>query len=106
MERKTGVEPAAFSLARRCSTTELLPLANSDYDYASSQQILHGDELVTVGAIDRRQSDILTRSLPKFAPFISPMKAAGAFSKPSTMSSRYFNDPSLTHSASLARATS
>ena len=26
MERKTGFEPAAFSLARRCSTTELLPL--------------------------------------------------------------------------------
>ena len=25
MERKTGFEPAAFSLARRCSTTELLP---------------------------------------------------------------------------------
>ncbi len=36
MERKTGFEPAAFSLARRCSTTELLPLKNcrptvSDY---------------------------------------------------------------------------
>ena len=28
MERKTGVEPAAFSLARRCSTTELLPLVS------------------------------------------------------------------------------
>ena len=26
MERKTGVEPATFSLARRCSTTEPLPL--------------------------------------------------------------------------------
>ena len=31
MERKTGFEPAAFSLARRCSTTELLPLAMHDY---------------------------------------------------------------------------
>jgi hypothetical protein len=26
MERKTGFEPAALALARRCSTTELLPL--------------------------------------------------------------------------------
>ena len=31
MERKTGFEPAAFSLARRCSTTELLPLEYLDY---------------------------------------------------------------------------
>ena len=38
MERKTGVEPATFSLARRCSTTELLPLVV--IDYASSSQIL------------------------------------------------------------------
>ena len=28
MERKTGFEPAAFSLARRCSTAELLPHRN------------------------------------------------------------------------------
>lgn len=28
-ERKTGFEPAAFSLARRCSTTEPLPQAIS-----------------------------------------------------------------------------
>ena len=27
LERKTGIEPATFSLARRCSTTELLPPA-------------------------------------------------------------------------------
>src|SRR5215467_1387867 len=26
MERETGIEPATFSLARRCSTTEPLPL--------------------------------------------------------------------------------
>ena len=31
MERKTGFEPAAFSLARRCSTAELLPLVMHDY---------------------------------------------------------------------------
>ena len=29
MERKTGFEPATFSLARRCSTTEPLPLVYS-----------------------------------------------------------------------------
>ncbi len=39
MERKTGVEPAAFSLARRCSTTELLPLVS--IDYATSCKIMH-----------------------------------------------------------------
>ena len=38
MERKTGFEPAAFSLARRCSTTELLPLAK--HDYASCREIV------------------------------------------------------------------
>ena len=43
MERKTGFEPAAFSLARRCSTTELLPLVN--LDYAPSSRILPTDEL-------------------------------------------------------------
>ena len=30
MERKTGFEPATFSLARRCSTTEPLPPARYD----------------------------------------------------------------------------
>ena len=30
MERKMGFEPTTFSLARRCSTTEPLPLANAD----------------------------------------------------------------------------
>jgi hypothetical protein len=29
MERKTGFEPATLALARRCSTTELLPLVLS-----------------------------------------------------------------------------
>ncbi len=43
MERKTGVEPAAFSLARRCSTTELLPLVF--IDYASSYQIMQTDTM-------------------------------------------------------------
>ena len=38
MERKTGFEPAAFSLARRCSTTELLPLVK--HDYASCREIV------------------------------------------------------------------
>jgi hypothetical protein len=30
MERKMGFEPTTFSLARRCSTTEPLPLAKDD----------------------------------------------------------------------------
>ena len=42
MERKTGVEPAAFSLARRCSTTELLPLVS--IDYATSHEIMQADD--------------------------------------------------------------
>ena len=29
LERKTGFEPATFSLARRCSTTEPLPLVTA-----------------------------------------------------------------------------
>ncbi len=46
MERKTGVEPAAFSLARRCSTTELLPLVS--IDYATSHEIVQtADSLST-----------------------------------------------------------
>ena len=29
LERETGLEPATLALARRCSTTELLPLGTS-----------------------------------------------------------------------------
>ena len=57
-------------------------------------------------ACARCQSASLTSSLPKFAPFIKPMKAFGAFSNPSTMSSLYFNCPEVTQSVIFARATS
>ena len=44
-------------------------------------------------------SEILTSSLPKFSPRMSHMKAPGAFSSPSTTSSRYLMRPSLIHPA-------
>src|SRR6516162_1408217 len=55
-----------------------------------------------------RLADQLTRisSLPKFLPSSMPMNAAGAFSRPSTTSSRYFSDPSRTHAVALERNSS
>jgi hypothetical protein len=46
-----------------------------------------------------------TTSFPKFLPSSNPMSAVGAFSRPSTMSSRYFIAPSASHVLmSLAKA--
>src|SRR5207248_11084974 len=45
----------------------------------------------------------LTSCLPRFWPRSSPMNARGAFSSPSTMSSRYFNRPALSHAVQSRR---
>jgi hypothetical protein len=42
-------------------------------------------------------------SLPKFFPSSMPMKAAGAFSRPSTISSQYFSEPSRTQPVARVR---
>src|SRR5262249_50989543 len=47
-----------------------------------------------------------TSCFPKFLPCSIPMNAAGAFSSPSTTSSRYLRRPWRTHSASWRRASS
>ena len=44
-----------------------------------------------------------TITLPKFSPRNSPIKARGAFSRPSTMSSRYLMRPSRTNGPTSAR---
>ena len=38
LERETGVEPATSTLARSRSTTELLPLGESDYKQVAGLQ--------------------------------------------------------------------
>ncbi len=38
MERETGFGPATFSLATRCSTTELFPLAGKTWYHSDSQE--------------------------------------------------------------------
>ncbi len=35
-ERETGIEPATFSLARRCSTTEPLPHGSNKVEFTNS----------------------------------------------------------------------
>lgn len=49
-----------------------------------------------------QRGETRTSILPTFSPRNRPMKAWGAFSKPSTIVSRYFIFPDLTHSASCA----
>ena len=44
-----------------------------------------------------------TRSLPKFLPLSRPMNVCGAFSSPSTMSSRYLMRPSLDPAGHVAQ---
>src|SRR5690606_25317977 len=50
------------------------------------------------GSVRHSQSATRTTTLPKFLPSSSPMKAVGAFSRPSTTSSRSFTLPAATHS--------
>lgn len=49
-------------------------------------------------------TESLTSCLPMLRPFNMPIKARGAFSIPSTMSSRYFNLPACSHSVSCFSA--
>jgi hypothetical protein len=48
-------------------------------------------------------SPSLIKSLPKLRPFSRPIKASGARSRPSTMSSQYFSSPLRTSGAAIAR---
>ena len=62
-----------------------------------------GDALAEVDDLEPGERRVvthpsLTSSLPKFSPRSRPMKARGALSMPSTMSSRYFSLPLLIHS--------
>lgn len=58
---------------------------------ARLQQRYHTDRLVHASAPTR------TTSLPKLRPWSRPKKASGAFSRPSTRSSRYWMRPSANH---------
>ena len=68
MERETGIEPATFSLARRCSTTEPLPLVRYVCETKIAYQGRFVNDLIVRQSEEPGHGDIFVNRFPMNAP--------------------------------------
>src|SRR5258708_40343233 len=71
MERETGIEPATFSLARRCSTTEPLPLMRYFRDITIAYQKRFVNILIIWQSKQTGYRDIFVNCFPVNPPALS-----------------------------------
>src|SRR5260370_31680556 len=71
MERETGIEPATFSLARRCSTTEPLPLIRYVCETKIAYQGRFVNDLIVRQSEEPSHRDIFVNRFPMNAPALS-----------------------------------
>src|SRR5258708_8472001 len=71
MERETGIEPATFSLARRCSTTEPLPLVRYVCETKIAYQGRFVNNLIVRQSEETSHRDIFVNRFPMNAPALS-----------------------------------
>ncbi len=71
MERETGIEPATFSLARRCSTTEPLPLIRYVCETKIAYQGRFVNNLIARQSEETSHRDIFVNRFPMNPPALS-----------------------------------
>ncbi len=71
MERETGIEPATFSLARRCSTTEPLPLVRYVCETKIAYQGRFVNNLIVRQSEEPSHRDIFVNRFPMNPPALS-----------------------------------
>src|SRR5260370_9149877 len=71
MEGETGIEPATFSLARRCSTTEPLPLVRYVCETKIAYQGRFVNNLIVRQSEETSHRDIFVNRFPMNAPALS-----------------------------------